>query len=114
MPLKSAPLAGFLRQAESLCVPNSMIARPNMPKISAYCRHCSRFLENRRGDLVRLHCVTELQLTIRLISSAYRRPYCQVEYHLLRQTAPSTRSTATAGTVLRWLFFSGALDSGAE
>jgi hypothetical protein len=71
MPLKSAPLAGFLRQAESLCVPNSMISRPNVPKISAYCRHCSRFLENRRGDLVRLHCVTEVQLTIRLISSGY-------------------------------------------
>jgi hypothetical protein len=58
MPLKSVPLAGFLRQAESLCVPNSMVPRPNMPKISAYQRHCSRFLENRSGDLVRLHCVT--------------------------------------------------------
>jgi hypothetical protein len=43
MPLKSAPSAGFLRQAESLCVPNSMIPRPNMPKISAYHRHCSPF-----------------------------------------------------------------------
>src|SRR5689334_9133645 len=46
MPLKSAPLAGFLRRAESLCLPNSMTPRPNMPKISAYRRHCSRFLEN--------------------------------------------------------------------
>jgi len=55
---KSAPSAGFLRQAESLCVPNSIIPRPNMPKISAYHRYCSRFLENRRGDLVRLHCAT--------------------------------------------------------
>jgi hypothetical protein len=45
MPLKSAPLAGFLRQAESLCVPNLMIPRPNMLKISANRRHCSRFLK---------------------------------------------------------------------
>jgi hypothetical protein len=32
MPVKSAPLAGFLPQAESLFVPNSMISRPNMRK----------------------------------------------------------------------------------
>jgi hypothetical protein len=72
MPLKSAPLAGFLRQAESLCVPNSMIPRPNMPKISAYRRHCSRFLENRRGDLVRLHCVTGHGFKVALAFEAIR------------------------------------------
>jgi hypothetical protein len=52
------PLAGFSHQAESLCVPNRVVPRDNTPKISASLRHCSRFLENRAGDLVRLHCVT--------------------------------------------------------
>ena len=55
---RSPPLAGFSHQAESLCVPNWVVPRPNTPKISASLRHCSRFLENRAGDLVRLHCVT--------------------------------------------------------
>ena len=55
---RSPPLAGFSHQAESLCVPIWMVPRPNTPKISACLRHCSRFLENRAGDLVRLHCVT--------------------------------------------------------
>ena len=69
---KSPLLAGFLRQAESLCIPNSMISWPNMPKISAYRRHCSRFLENRRGDLVRLHCVTWHGFKVALAFEAIR------------------------------------------
>ena len=40
---RSPTLAGFSHQAESLCVPNWMVPRPNTPKISACLRHCSRF-----------------------------------------------------------------------
>src|ERR1700690_3111559 len=60
MSRESPPLAGFLPQAESLCVPNLIFNLVTVQKVSADIRRCGRFLEKRAGDWVRLHCVTAL------------------------------------------------------
>ena len=60
----SPPLAGFLRQAKSLCVPTLVIHPPTVAKISAHLRYCSRFSENRVGDWARSHCVTGLAVGV--------------------------------------------------
>jgi hypothetical protein len=49
--LRASPLvAGFLPQTETLRVPNLMFNLATLPEVSAYFRHCGRFLEKRGGD----------------------------------------------------------------
>ena len=44
-------------------MPNLIILRLNVPKVSALVRQYSRFLEKRIGDWVRSHCVPGLLVT---------------------------------------------------